>query len=225
MNSQEAYERWPDDPSEGLWIKVRDWATPPLKVANFVPEGFEAYARIFHPLKVYGGRGRLRWSEVADIQGVVMHPQLQIPELLGITDTKVTTLRAKGWKVIHSPGEEAFNALGQILRRHTASLTFLMGIWEGSGTPDQAEHQTLLELPGRNYFLVELPFDKWSTNSIRGRYETNLFWPKDRAWFISIDIDAGSTYVGGTTEAIADIVKSPDLESAEADLEDTVLLF
>lgn len=226
MNSQDNYERWPDGPEEGLWIEVSDSLN---RVAGFVPATFEAYARIYHPLHVrrpgWHPHGRvLRWYEVAELEGTVMHPQIQIPELLGIDNSKRESIRLKGVEVVyHRPSDQDWDAVGRILRRHTASPTFLIGMWEGSGVPEQARHQTPLELPHRRFYLVELPFERWSTNSIIGRYDASLFWPNDRSWFANTDIDAGSTYVGGTAEAIAEIVESPDLESVEADLEDRVL--
>jgi hypothetical protein len=222
------YERWPEDPSEGLWIKVRDsnWTNSPVKVADFVPGTYDSYARIFHPLDVVG-RGTLRWSEVAAIEGTSIHPRIQLPELLRIDNSDVKSIRAKG---VEGPYQRLpdgeWDVLGRILRRHTASRSFMIGVWEGSGVlPEAHKYQTPLELPHRRYFLVELTFDRWSTNSIIGRYPANLFWPKDRSWFVNVDIDAISTYVGGTADMIAEILECPDLETAEADLEDEVGLF
>lgn len=81
-----------------------------------------------------------------------------------------------------------------------------------------------MEEPYRRYFLVEIPFENWNTTPVRGVYEANLVWPKDRSWFLSTDIDATSSYVGGTADAIAEIIDSPDLESARANLKDRVSL-
>lgn len=227
MESQDGYERWPDGPEEGLWIKVRETL---FKVAGFVPSTFEAYARIFHPLKVrraglHPHGELLRWHEVAELEGTVMHPQIQIPELLKIASSRVEARRSKGVGIYQRPSDQDWEAVGGILRRHTTSHTFFIGMWEGSGVPEEARHQTPLEQPYRRFYLVELPFERWSNNSIIGRYDASLFWPKDRSWFANTDIDAGSTYVGGTAEAIVEIVESPDLESEEAELDHYVGLY
>lgn len=220
---KDEFQRWPDDSSDGLWIELPDskW---PAKVADFVPSTFESYVRIFHPLRLRR-RELARWAEVATREGTAWHPRIQLPELLRIDDSKWETIRAKGVEVTDRLPDREWSILGSILKRHTASRSFMLGVWEGSAEVVEAKHQMPLELPHRRYYLVEIPFDRWSTNTIIGHYPANLFWPKDRSWFMNIDIDAASSYVGGTAAAIGEILQCPDLESATADLEDQVLLY
>jgi len=50
----------------------------------------------------------------------------------------------------------------------------------------------------------------------------NLWWPDDRAWCVASEIDLPYTYVGGSTEVIAEILGHPALEALPADLGDGV---
>src|SRR4029077_6679439 len=103
-------------------------------------------------------------------------------------------------------------------------------VWDGYGM--QFEHppgsafevSTSLTGSGRRYRLH------------RGRMESgegmkdgpphdeppNFWWPEDRAWIVSTDIDGTSTYVGGSTTLIDRILADEELEAFPADLDDTL---
>ena len=53
-------------------------------------------------------------------------------------------------------------------------------------------------------------------------YGPNFWWPEDRAWFVSTEVDGESTYLGGSGPLIDRVVSDPGLESAPARLEDWV---
>src|SRR5919201_1071936 len=55
-----------------------------VQVGEVIPTGFEAYARIFHPVRVPGGT--IRWSEIAERNGRVEHPEMQLEHVVGILD-------------------------------------------------------------------------------------------------------------------------------------------
>lgn len=46
------------------------------------------------------------------------------------------------------------------------------------------------------------------------------WWPDDHAWFLSTDIDAQSTYIGGSADLIERLKADPELEVLPATLED-----
>lgn len=50
-----------------------------------------------------------------------------------------------------------------------------------------------------------------------GHLHPNLWWPDDRAWCVSTDIDMMTTYLGGSNEAISAILATPELEALPAD--------
>jgi hypothetical protein len=67
-------------------VEAADWIAPRLHgfavdVGSVVPEGFGAYARIFHPAwwNEYPNRvpTEVRWSDVAAANGTVVHPEMQ----------------------------------------------------------------------------------------------------------------------------------------------------
>ena len=70
-------------PYPANWIKERlgDWASEKgMFVGSVVPEGFEAYARVFHPAELWKADRsweQVRWSTVASWTGKVVHPQMQ----------------------------------------------------------------------------------------------------------------------------------------------------
>lgn len=50
----------------------------------------------------------------------------------------------------------------------------------------------------------------------------SLWWPEDRAWFISTEVDLYSTYIGGSRSCIDAIVAEPRIEGSEADIHDGI---
>lgn len=48
----------------------------------------------------------------------------------------------------------------------------------------------------------------------------NLWWPEDRAWVAATEIDASSTYVGGSEGLVREILNSDGLESEPSDPQD-----
>ncbi len=48
----------------------------------------------------------------------------------------------------------------------------------------------------------------------------SFWWPADRAWFVSTDIDASSTYVGGSNALVEQLIAESTLEVFRANLDD-----
>lgn len=111
------------------WLTDRIALRGPHWVTNLLGEGFEAYARMFHPPQDHPGS--VTWAEVAQANGRKMHPWAQwnqinspaAPSLAEQTmlDRPRTNLNA--W---------ALEALCAILIRHTATAqTCYFALWEG----------------------------------------------------------------------------------------------
>jgi len=51
-----------------------------------VPEGFESYARLFHPasLRVGGLKEPVRWSDIAAANAKLAHPEMQWAHISGV---------------------------------------------------------------------------------------------------------------------------------------------
>ncbi len=88
----------------------------------------------------------------------------------------------------------------------------------------------LVLLPAREYYLlggpVEGALETMAASGVEGwepRWQSaNLWWPEDRAWFVSTEIDFACTYVGGTRDIIEAILASPEFEARPASLDDAV---
>jgi hypothetical protein len=65
-------------------VSPADWIAPRLHPSHIdtgsvVPEGFEAYCRIFHPLRKHRpGAASRTWAEVAAENGRIVHPEMQV---------------------------------------------------------------------------------------------------------------------------------------------------
>jgi len=204
------------DVSAGAWIAPRlggGFGT----VGRVCPTGFEAYARVFHPV----GDDGLRWAEVAATMGRVAHPEMQWGRISGLF---YGTRLFGDWQ-----GDEP--ATGALEAHQVAVLAaaiggdpaVTLGVWTGYGDLDDSVRSApTLDLPGREYalyrgHLATLCDPQWRRHSdwpTGGRDALNLAWPDDRSWFVASEIDFDSTVVGGTRELI-DRVLTSTLEAAE----------
>jgi hypothetical protein len=75
---------------------------------------------------------------------------------------------------------------------------------------------------GRRYFLHRGSIERSSRARGRSMLEEppSFWWPADRAWFVSTDIDSSSTYVGGASALIDQLIAHELLEVFPADLDD-----
>jgi hypothetical protein len=225
-------------------VRPADWIGPRLNgfavdTGSVIPRGFEAYCRIFHPVrKSAPGRDSASWAEVAAGNGIIVHPEMQIhtishpvgsgpPPPYDLNDYR----NELDWGELPLP-ERA--VLVDVLR--TATTTphrCWFCIWEGFGFDFDGVPERV-QLPHRDYVLYGGPIDlalaaldtgppdidaelrhqPWDTHS------PNLWWPEDRAWFVATEIDYAWTYVGGTTTLIESVLASDGLEALPAQLTD-----
>jgi hypothetical protein len=124
-----------DDVSPAQWIVdcIHPFAQD---VGSIVPEGFGAYARIFHPAERNEGEGRVpvRWSEVAEANGRIAHPEMQWPTIA--LREPYSNWRHPGlWD--REPNEGSLPAdlvpeLVEVLRRHTSTPDRVwFAVWNG----------------------------------------------------------------------------------------------
>ena len=76
----------------------------------------------------------------------------------------------------------------------------------------------------RDYLLYEASLDASFMQAIQKLegHSPNLWWPADRAWCVGTDIDAQSTFVGGSRALIDALLHSEALETFEVDSSDPV---
>lgn len=171
------------------------------RVRDVAPAGFEAYARVLHPPRAGS------WAAVAAANGRILHPAAQW-ERIAADHRDQAPFGALG-------GAQA-SALSRILAEHTSTPDdCFFAIWEGWGGLDADPAAAVVALPQRNYLLhgaavtgAAHSFDRFTDR------QANLWWPADRAWFVSSEIDFDSTVVAGS-RALVDAVLASDLEALE----------
>ncbi|HUZ42273.1 MAG TPA: hypothetical protein VMU68_12895 [Acidimicrobiales bacterium] len=235
--------RWSFDVSQADWVKdgLDDLTTG--TVSSIVPAGFDAYARILHPVETpLNGDRLVRWEEVADWGGQVLTAQSQ---WLAIAMPEVKPDQPRPWR---SQGPQQ----GSLFANDARSLAAIAGrftdtphhcwccIWEGFGwwsrswlvapgqlapppppTPIPIEAKDWLKVHTRyrDYFLYEESLDTPSSFvaaiEVLEGHSPNLWWPSDHVWCVGTEIDFDSTYVGGSKLFIDAILQSEELEAFE----------
>jgi len=201
---------WLPDVSPAAWIRPR---LHPFgqDVGSVIPDGFEAYARLFHPVEV---DHRERWSDVAQRNGRIVHSEMQfhlISTPRGQTPTELYGRR--------EPRHGTFlleqrRLLVEHLRgRTTTPDRCWFGLWEGFGGLDDGGIRERVALPHRNYLLYNGTIDHALDSPMPFDQSPNLWWPDDRAWFVATGIDFAWTYVGGEWRLIAALLSDSRLEA------------
>lgn len=206
--------------AERLWRGTRQTGT---LVGCIIPEGFEAYARIFHPAEQYDAaersRSKVSWATVASWNGKVIHPQMEFSSIANLDPLRYDD---PSWGDRPDDGalpeDECRHLLGVLREFTTTPESCYSGIWHGYGRLNNPFHlkRPTLEIPGadRKYFIFRGPMDgvmsfyKWTW------YQSpNLWWLEDRAWFVTTEIDFNNTFVGGSAACIERVLAHPELEA------------
>jgi hypothetical protein len=130
------------DASGADWVvgRLKPWDADGPRLESFAPEGFEAYARVFHPAgfrpawrgAIHPSVGR-RWGDLARNRGVDLTPDIGFLEVSGIDPGDQQALD----EIAPSSGElppETCDALRTVLRpRTTTPQVAWFCLWEGNG--------------------------------------------------------------------------------------------
>ena len=204
---------WLRDASPAAWIgpRLHPFAQD---IGSVIPEGFAAYARLFHPVPVDGSRHE-RWGDVAARSGRIVHSEMQFH--------MIAAPRGQTPSVDYNRGNQP--RMGtlhleqrRILVDHLRSATTTpdrcwFAMWEGFGGLGDREVRERVELPQRKYLLYAGPIDRALESPHPYDQSPNLWWPDDRAWFVATEIDFDSTFVGGDDRLIAALVTDKRLEA------------
>jgi hypothetical protein len=235
---------WRRDLSPAAWVPARLGA-PARNVGSFVPPGFEAYVRIFHPLDI-GGRPR-RWAEIASENGRVAHAGMQFHMISRPTRSgppPPPRRRELGPSEGSLPIAERRALVGVIRNHAPVPGVCWFCVWEGFGGLDFGNVDERIEVHGRSYALyggpLEMalsPLPRTARVASHGAQpgqtadglpppgmaldqSPNMWWPDDRSWFVATDVDLAWTYVGGPRELARGILDEPSLEAFPASVED-----
>ena len=202
------YER---DPRAADWLR-ESMTTFARGVKSFLPEGFEAYARVHHPFE-HGRDGTLHpWRELSPDGEALRDPFL------------AGGFANDGWedgqaRVGRLPAPLIDPLVEQLATATTTPDRCFFAVWVGHG--DVVVPHTLepgLELPERNYHLFAGPIEGARTSFSAIAWDhlsANLWWPADHAWCVATEIDFAWTYVGGSRACIDALLADPRLETVE----------
>ena len=210
-----------EDVSEARWVEERLSNFGALR--SLLPEGFPAYARMFHPAYLEDDRDRpVRWSTVASWTGRTVHPLMQFERIAGLSEDPQQMYKNPPWGShprIGSIPERECRTLVEALRSFTSTPdNCFFCLWEGYGNIDTSLYKpsSRVRSPGRDYLLFRGPIDAIKAFLARdGPFwgdSPNIWWPEDRAWCVATDIDLYDTYVSGSVECIEAVLSNPDLE-------------
>jgi hypothetical protein len=108
--------------------------------------------------------------------------------------------------------ETQIRALAVVLREFTSTPDVCwFCLWTGFG--GIAERGSIVSLPGRDYSLSCGDINAITSFYFGAHWQpANIWWPNDRAWCVASEIDLMATYVGGSSECIAELLASDELE-------------
>jgi hypothetical protein len=228
-------------------VSQADWLTERLgdlmsrTVSSVVPAGFEAYARVLHPVETPTlGDKLVRWCDVANWGDQVLTAQSQ---WLAVAMPEHEPNHTRPWR---NQGPKAGSlylddarALAGIAAKFTDTpQQSWCCIWDGFGwwsrswllppgqiatsppprpIPIEAKDWPRVHTQHRDYFLYEESLETSFVEVIESLegHSPNLWWPSDHAWCVGTEIDFDSTYVGGSRSFIDAILESEDLEAFE----------
>ncbi len=217
-----------EDKSEARWVE--ESLSEFGKVRSLLPEGFPAYARVFHPAYLDDNHQQpVQWSTIASWTGRTVHPLMQFERIANLSENHGDIYKDPPWGLVPEHGSIPANecrALVDALRGFTSTPDeCYFCLWEGYGYLAQGLYKAASRVrgEGRNYLLFRGPIESVVT-FLEGERPfwadtPNIWWPADRAWCVATDIDLYDTYVGGSDECIEAIMSHPELEALPADLD------
>jgi len=233
---------WSEDVRQADWIARRlsgNWGT----VLGVIPDGFEAYSRVLHPVETpERGRDRLvRWRDVAERSGMPLRHNSQYHSIALPPERPATP----GPDFGHGPRvgslySEDIRVLAEIGRRWTSTPELCwFCLWDGYGwnnmvfmvehgasappvppdpIPDSVREGPKVRLPNRSYFVYSGPVEAGvATFGLSDTEQSpNLWWPQDQSWCIATELDLEWTYVAGSAGMIDDILTDSRIEALPA---------
>jgi len=206
------------DVSEADWVvlRLRPWDQEGVRVESFMPAVFDSYARLEHGRDpIDGGSAPRRMLEalVSRLSASTEHPG---PCWFCLWDGWGTW-----WKGAHAVTRSRSGPRGSRGERKELRKA----IQQEERIDDQRDavlrRTPRVRTQHRDYFLVRGPLQAvFPLSEVAGHESPNLWWPTDRSWLVSTEIDDGVTYVGGSKELVGALLASTALHAVEASVAD-----
>jgi hypothetical protein len=215
--SRREYEQWRDahtwDPSRETELIIQSdlapaaWLEPLLVPDSFevrmtVPQGFEAYARIFFPFAgadivhdgVVVGQEHITWTEMARRSGRIAHALMEQETIQRGSETccgelaeRTTRRAAADSDPAHLVDARLVPALGWVRRPQRAGVQL---------------PRAKVRHPMRHYYLLQGPLTSFGDFP----HDPSYWWPDDRAWCWCTDVDFDWGYLAGSAACIDEVL-------------------
>lgn len=215
---------WSDDLAESARIIEGLDPTRASVATHFVPSGFDAYARVLHPVEDDDGRV-VRWREVAAWSGLRLHPYARFHSI-ALPPEPVDApppWAGEGPRCGDLFPSDAARLIDHLRRSTGTPESCWFCLWEGYGWYDDVIPRAVkagprVRLPQRDCYLYRGPLEAALIGNPGepANHSPCLWWPDDHAWCVASDVDLSWTYVGGTDALIKALVTDPTLEVLEA---------
>lgn len=237
---------WSTQVGAGAWIAPGLHPTLAGDVGVIIPEGFAAYCRVLHPASrtVDGTTVSVPWAEVARWTGGTMHPLVQFPHLSKARGNP----EMPPWDEDPPEGtlpQGTLAALVEDLRQYTRTPDHCwFAVWDGRGSlyttvplvpsgsapvalpgslPREVRDGPRLHTPLRDYVLYTGSIEAAAAlGTAPGGEGPNLWWPEDRAWCVSTEIDLPWTFVGGSEALVEELCRDGRLEAFPVKITDPI---
>jgi hypothetical protein len=232
---------WSEEIDQADWIAHRLTGFAKI-VTSIVPAGFEAYARVLHPVEVpHRGNGKLvRWGQVATWSGIPLHSGTQFHSIaLPPTPPEgEPPWRGQGPREGSLYAADADRVAVLLREETTTPEQCWFCVWDGYGwanrirftsngkpgerlpdpIPASVRDGRRVRLPHRGYFLYRGPVEAATAllHIADSEQTPNLWWPQDHAWCVAIELDLPWTYVGGSVQMIGRVLGDDRIEATAA---------
>ena len=169
------------------------------------------------------------WHEVAGVTGAVAHPGMQWPAISGGAEAKRDDRSPASWD--QGPERDSLprrtaGVLAEILAEFTATPDRCWcAVWEGYadmvGLRDDASlprlvvgDRSMVVGYGTVRAIADASFDDGFGADSDTRYRSpSLWWPDDRAWCVSTEVDMDSTLLGASRDCATRVLADSRLEA------------
>ncbi|MGW2399480.1 hypothetical protein ACWCYY_23255 [Kitasatospora sp. NPDC001664] len=211
------HREWTHDGTGLAWLSARLGRPEPGPghlVSQLLPDGYQAYVRIFHRFESLDGAVQgPSWREWAERSGVPFLPELSHRWLKDGLETQdedgeVTTVR---WVAEDGALDAASRrALAGALETVTGDQPVHYA-WDLAAVTNGLDAPLLRTAP-----LAGLEAVRTEAAALVGDSGPEYWWPEDRTWVVCTDYDLLSTYVACDTPTAALLLATPSLETIEA---------